>query len=80
LCDERFQQGFVPFFQPLLHTDARGTWYLKEAQAFCYRARLCGYKVIADTSIRLWHLGTYSYTWEDAGIEQERFANFQYKL
>jgi hypothetical protein len=27
---------------------------------------------MADTSIRLWHIGEYAYGWEDAGLEKDR--------
>ena len=30
---------------------------------------------MADTTIRLWHIGNYEYGWEDAGREVNRFAN-----
>ncbi len=49
---------------------------MAEDYAFCHRARQCGYRIYADTSIRLWHIGTYRYGWEDAGIEQKRFGEF----
>ena len=31
--------------------------------------RECGYRLYADTSIRLWHIGSYRYGWKDAGLE-----------
>jgi hypothetical protein len=31
---------------------------------------------MADTTIRLWHVGNHAYGWEDAGMEQERFDTF----
>ncbi|NLX96320.1 MAG: hypothetical protein GXY83_09090 [Rhodopirellula sp.] len=27
-----------------------------------------GYRIFADTSVRLWHIGTYNYGWKDALI------------
>jgi predicted O-methyltransferase YrrM len=53
-----------------------GHWYLAEDYAFCERVRACGYHIFADTTIRLWHIGTYRYGWEDAGIEQQRYRTF----
>ena len=44
-----------------------GHWYLAEDYAFCQRARPCGFKIMADTTIRLWHIGSHAYGWEDAG-------------
>jgi hypothetical protein len=76
LANERFGSPMIPFFYPLLHPKEDGIWYLAEDFAFCQRARQCGYKIIADTSIRLWHIGTYTYGWEDSGIERERNHTF----
>jgi len=47
--------------------DGQGYWYLGEDYAFCERARQAGHKVIVDTTIRLGHVGRYTYGWEDAG-------------
>jgi hypothetical protein len=76
LANERFGSPMIPFFYPMLHPTEDGTWYLAEDFAFCQRARQCGFKIIADSSIRLWHIGTYTYGWEDSGIERERNATF----
>jgi hypothetical protein len=46
--------------------------------AFCERARQCGFRIMADTRIRLWHLGSYPFGWEDAGSTKERFANYNF--
>jgi hypothetical protein len=35
---------------------------------------------MADTRIRLWHVGTYRYGWEDAGSTKERFANYLFHI
>ena len=42
--------------------------------------RQCGFKVIADTTIRLWHVGSYTYGWEDSGLEHERTGSFTLHL
>jgi hypothetical protein len=55
-------------------------WYLAEDYAFCERARRCGYAIWADTRIRLGHIGTCQYTWEEAGTETRRFTTFTYRL
>jgi hypothetical protein len=36
--------------------------------------------IIIDTTIRLWHAGDYSYAWEDAGIDRQRFANSDFQF
>ena len=76
MCNERFRIPLIPFFYPMLRPCEDGHWYLAEDYAFCERARQCGYKIMADTTIRLWHLGNHAYGWEDAGMERERFDSF----
>lgn len=93
VCNEHSRCPMWPFFQPMIRTapgktgiaadsDAsrKGHWYLSEDYAFFHRARLCGIPVIADTTIRLWHIGDYSYSWEDAGIDRQRFADFDFRF
>lgn len=55
-------------------------WYLAEDYAFCHRARLCGFPILADTTIRLWHIGEYAYSWEEAGIDRERYGDFDFQF
>ena len=57
-----------------------GHWYLAEDWAFCQRARECGYKIVADTTIRLWHVGSYAYGWEDSGRDVDRYDNYTLNL
>lgn len=78
LCNERFGSPLVPYFQPMSRRDGDGYWYLTEDFAFCHRTRECGLKILADTSIRLMHFGNYGYSWEDAGMELERFQTFHF--
>lgn len=80
-CNLGFNKPLYPFFAPLEAPDSQGKpWYLNEDFAFCERARQCGYVVQADTTIRLWHVGTYRYGWEDAGRDVQRFGNYTYHL
>lgn len=79
-CDERFGRPMIPYFQPLVRADGAGHWYLGEDYAFCERARRCGYKIWADTTIRLGHVGNYPYSWEDAGDDPRRFSSYRYRL
>lgn len=76
VCNERFRIPLIPFFHPMLHEYEDGHWYLAEDYAFCQRARQCGFKIMADTTIRLMHVGNYSYGWEDSGLDRERFETF----
>ena len=79
-CNQRFGSLLVPYFAPLAVNDGEGDWYLSEDYAFCERARQAGFKVMADTSIRLWHVGTYRFGWEDAGADPQRFADYTFHL
>lgn len=80
LCNEHFGEAIVPYFQPLVTEEDGKRWYLAEDYAFCHRARQCGYSIVADTTIRLRHIGTYEYSWEDAGAELSRYATFKLNL
>ena len=80
LCNETLGRTLIPFFRPTVRPLDDGAWYLAEDFAFCEAARQCGHRILADTSIRLWHLGQYSYGWEDAGTTPGRFETFQLKL
>jgi hypothetical protein len=81
VCNERFQHPLVPYFLPLIVADGPGShWMLGEDFAFCERARRSGFKVFADTTLRLEHVGNYGYSWEDAGLERTRFDSFRYTI
>lgn len=57
-----------PFCMPLVESLSDGrSRYHPEDYAFCYRAREAGFDVLVDGSIRLGHLGEYSYGWEEMG-------------
>ena len=80
VCNERFGKPTVPWFQPAVIPSGAGDWYLAEDYAFCDRAKRAGFRVWADTSLRLWHYGSYGYGWEDAGRAPERFEDFTLNL
>jgi hypothetical protein len=79
-CNQRFKSLLVPFFQPMVVPEGEGNWSLSEDYAFCERARRVGFAVMADTRIRLWHVGTYRYGWEDAGSTKERYDDYLFHL
>ena len=79
-CNQRFGSLLVSYFAPLAVKDGDGAWYLGEDNAFCERARQCGIKVVADTSIRLLHVGSCRFGWEDAGADPGRFADYTFHL
>jgi hypothetical protein len=80
LCNGQFGRPMVPFFQPMIREHEGGHWYMGEDYSFCERARQCGYKIMADTSIRLWHIGEYAYGWEDAGQDRPRHDSFLFYI
>jgi hypothetical protein len=81
VCNQRFKGlPLTPYFAPLIVGEGEQAWYLAEDYSFCERARRCGFRIMADTSIRLWHVGTYRYGWEDAGRDVERFANYTFHI
>ena len=74
--DARAGRPVVPYFAPFWAGAGADARYLAEDYAFCERARLAGYPPVADTRVRLWHVGPYRYGWEDAGGELPRFESF----
>lgn len=80
-CNLRFGKATVPYFLPmLLPQDGEDHWYLGEDYSFCERARRSGFGIWADTRIRLEHIGSHGYTWEDAGSARDRFANYTFHI
>jgi hypothetical protein len=80
VCNQRFGVPLVPYFEPMSIPEGTGKWSLSEDYAFCQRARQAGINVMADTSIRLWHVGPYRYGWEDAGSTFSRYADYSFRL
>lgn len=84
ICNTRFGAPTVPYFLPMVIADPEGPpgayWYLGEDFAFCERARQAGHKIVVDTTLRLGHVGSYTYGWEDAGQAVPRVtgARFRY--
>ena len=54
--------------------------YLTDDFAFCERARQVGLKIMADTTVRLWRVGSYGFGWEDAGRDPERFDTYHFHV
>ncbi len=79
-CNIQFGRPVVPYFLPMAVPVGENFWYLGEDFAFCERARRCGYQVMADTRIRLGHIGRQTYEWEDAGSSRERFSSFTFNF
>jgi len=79
-CRADTGRTLVPYYAPLIRADGDGWWYLAEDFSFCERARQCGYKIVADTTVRLLHIGKYFYGWEDAGRKVSRFGSYKFHL
>jgi protein-L-isoaspartate O-methyltransferase len=79
-CNQRFQMPLVPYFTPMVAGEGEQAWLLGEDYSFCERARRCDFRVMADTTIRLWHVGSYRYGWEDAGRDVERFSDYSFHV
>lgn len=78
VCNAKYGSPTVPYFLPMVFREEAGSGefvYLTEDYSFCERARQAGHKVMIDTSIRLWHLGRYAYSWEDFGAPVQRATN-----
>ncbi len=80
LCNQHLPSPVVPYFAPLIAGQGEQARYLSEDYSFCERARRCGFRVMADTTIRLWHIGPYPYGWEDAGRDIERFGDYTFHV
>lgn len=63
------QYEVYPYFYPILHNDE----YLGEDFAFCHRLRKAGITLYCDTTIRLAHIGKYSYSFSflENGVTKE---------
>lgn len=80
LCNTSFDQPCYPVFKPDNWNINGVDYYLGEDYSFCMRARECGYKIMLDPSIKLGHIGSYVYSWEDVchGMKPE-VKSFKFK-
>ena len=78
--NRRSGRPLVPYFAPLLAGDGDDAVYLGEDYSFCERARRVGFEVLADTAVRLGHVGEYTYYWEDAGRDRPRYDPYTFHL
>jgi len=80
LCNADRGRGVWPFFMPLIVPQGEGGLrYLGEDWAFSHRLGLVGVTAMADTSIRLYHWGRYSFGWEDVGADPVRCRSYGYR-
>ncbi len=76
ICDERSRRFMIPFFQPVVGPHEDEYRWLDSDFGFCELARRCGHRVMADTTVRVWWVGSYGYSWEEAGNAPQRYATF----
>lgn len=75
-----------PYFMPFVIKYSQGNGdkdtylYLGDDTSFCERARQVGYKVYADTTIRLDHIGKYRYSWEDIAGTRDRYSTLSCQI
>ena len=79
-CNKQFGKPLTPYFASMVVETDKGPWYLGDDFAFCERARRCGYPILIDTTIRLFHYGMYGYSWEEAGAPTKRFDTYRFHL
>lgn len=72
--------SIVPFFLPMVVEENGGYRYLGEDFAFSERLRRAGFRIVADTTIRLQHIGIYGYSWEDVGGSLARSGSYVLEL
>jgi hypothetical protein len=80
LCNQRTGRPIVPYFLPMVVGAGDDCTYLGEDFSFCERARRCGHRIFADTTIRLQHIGIYGYSWEDLAAGLPHAATVRVQL
>ena len=80
ICTDQSGRKFRPWFLPLLQDEGQGANYLSDQEAFCLRARQCGIRILADTTLCVSRMGNHGYSWEEVGIEKERSSELGFRL
>lgn len=65
LCNTSFDAPMYPFFHPQMFHENGQWFYLGEDFSFCRMAQRASFEIWLDTRIRLRHIGSYHYQWED---------------
>lgn len=73
------QKRITPYFIPAMIQQGQEWRYLSEDCAFCFRAMVCGVKIMADTTIKLGHMSRKSLTWDDL-INQPKYDSLTVRL
>ncbi|CAN5905145.1 hypothetical protein BH23PLA1_BH23PLA1_14530 [soil metagenome] len=81
LCNTHAGEGLWPFFLPIVLPQKDGSHrYLAEDWAFSHRLTQIGITPLADTTIRLYHLGMHGYTWEDTLQSKVSYESFTFNF
>jgi hypothetical protein len=81
LCHSDEGDGFWPFFQPTVVPQGNGHFhYLNEDWAFSHRLQRIGVTPMADTTIRLFHIGPYGFSWEESAAAPNRYQHMTFNL
>lgn len=72
--------GVEPAYFAIPGTESNPATPGAEDVAFCRRARECGFELVADTTIRLWRVGTTRLGWEDAGCDRDRSDEYTLRI
>lgn len=81
LCNTCWGRGFWPFFHTVIVRHGEGDYhYLGEDWSFSHRLAQIGITPMADTSFRLYHIGPFGYSWEEAGSERQRFRTYNLQI
>jgi hypothetical protein len=78
-CDAAGGPGFAPWFLPLV-TDEAPPRYRTDDYAFCHRAAACGFRIAADTTVRLFRYGRHGFSWEEAAGDPPRHRSITVPL
>ena len=79
-CTTNEPFGMIPFFMPMIIQEGDQSIYLCEDFGFSRRLRDAGLDIWVDMQMRLYHLGSYPYSWEDAGKAVERYFSYHFVL
>lgn len=78
-CGIHCNNPLVPYFMPMIIVENGFDRYLCEDMAFCHRAKKAGFELWCDTSISLWHIGKYGFSFHDYGKTMQQFFNDAYE-
>lgn len=79
-CTTNESFGMIPYFMPSIIQEGEKSIYLCEDFAFSRRVRDAGLDIWVDMRMRLYHIGSYPFSWEDAGTATERFRSYRFVL